>query len=49
MVSFSGLAPGFVGLYQINAEVPAGLTAGNQPVVVMLAGASSNSVLLPVQ
>ena len=49
MVSFSGLAPGFVGLYQINAEVPAGLTAGNQPVVVMLAGASSNSVLLPLQ
>jgi uncharacterized protein (TIGR03437 family) len=49
MVSFSGLAPGFVGLYQINAEVPAGLTAGNQQVMVMLAGASSNSVLLPVQ
>ncbi len=49
IVSFSGLAPGFVGLYQINAEVPAGLTSGNQPVVVAVAGASSNSVLLPVQ
>jgi uncharacterized protein (TIGR03437 family) len=49
IVSFSGLAPSFVGLYQINAEVPAGLTSGNQPVVVTLAGASSNSVLLPVQ
>jgi uncharacterized protein (TIGR03437 family) len=49
MVSFSGLAPGFVGLYQVNAEVPAGLTAGNQPVVITMAGASSNSVLLPVQ
>jgi uncharacterized protein (TIGR03437 family) len=48
IVSFSGLAPGFVGLYQINVEVPAALTSGNQPVVVMLAGASSNSVLLPV-
>jgi uncharacterized protein (TIGR03437 family) len=48
MVSFSGLAPGFVGLYQVNAEVPAGLDAGNQPVVVEIAGASSNSVLLPV-
>jgi uncharacterized protein (TIGR03437 family) len=49
VVSFSGLAPGFVGLYQINIEVPAGLKTGNQPVVVMLAGASGNSVLLPVQ
>ncbi len=49
IVSFSGLAPGFVGLYQINAEVPSGLTTGNQQVVVTLAGASSNSVLLPVQ
>lgn len=48
-VSFSGLAPGFVGLYQINAVVPAGLAAGNQPVVVTVAGAASNSVLLPVQ
>jgi uncharacterized protein (TIGR03437 family) len=49
IVSFSGLAPGFVGLYQINAEVPAGLKEGNQPVVVELGTASSNSVLLPVQ
>ena len=48
-VSFSGLAPGFVGLYQINVEVPDGLAAGNQPVVVEVAGAFSNSVLLPVE
>jgi len=49
IVSFSGLAPGFVGLYQINAEVPATLKAGNQAVIVELSGVSSNSVLLPVQ
>jgi uncharacterized protein (TIGR03437 family) len=49
MVSFSGLAPGFVGLYQINADVPTGLQAGNQPVVVEAVGASSSAVLLPVQ
>ena len=49
IVSFSGLAPGFVGLYQVNAAVPAGLTAGNQPVVVELGGVASNSVLLPVE
>ena len=34
IVSFSGLAPGFVGLYQVNAEVPANLKAGNQAVIV---------------
>jgi uncharacterized protein (TIGR03437 family) len=48
IVSFSGLAPGFVGLYQINAEVPAGLSAGNEPVVVEVTGVSSNSVLLAI-
>ena len=47
-VSFSGLTPGFVALYQINVEIPATITAGNQPVVVEAAGASSNTVLLPV-
>jgi uncharacterized protein (TIGR03437 family) len=47
-VSFSGLAPGFVGLYQVNAGVPTGLASGNQPVVLLIGGASSNSVLLPV-
>jgi uncharacterized protein (TIGR03437 family) len=49
IISFSGLAPGFVGLYQINAKVPAALAVGNQAVVVELAGVSSNSVLLPVE
>ena len=41
--------PGFVGLYQINAEVPAGLKSGNQPAVIEVSGSSSNSVLLPVE
>jgi adhesin/invasin len=48
-VSFSGLAPGFVGLNQINVEVPGGLAPGNQPVVVTISGAASSSVLLPVR
>jgi uncharacterized protein (TIGR03437 family) len=47
-VSFSGLAPNFVGLYQINAQVPTGLKSGNQAVVITMGSTSSNSVLLPV-
>ncbi|MGD0299765.1 MAG: SBBP repeat-containing protein [Bryobacteraceae bacterium] len=47
-VSFSGLAPGFVGLYQINAQIPAGVKSGNQPVTITMGSTSSNSVLLPV-
>jgi uncharacterized protein (TIGR03437 family) len=49
MVSFSGLAPGFVGLYQINAQVPSGVDPGNQSMSITINGAVSNSVLLPLQ
>ena len=28
-VAFAGLAPGFVGLYQVNIQIPSGLTAGD--------------------
>ena len=48
-VSYSGLAPGFVGLYQINAQVPSGLAAGNQPVIITIGSAQSSIALLPVQ
>ncbi len=48
MVSFSGLAPGFVGLYQVNAAVPLGLKAGNQSVMISVGKSSSNQVLLPI-
>ena len=47
-VQFSGLAPGFAGLYQINATVPSGLT-GNQQVTVSIGGQTSPTVVLPVQ
>jgi uncharacterized protein (TIGR03437 family) len=48
-VSFAGLAANFVGLYQVNAQVPASLAAKNQPVIVSVSGASSAPVLLPVK
>lgn len=48
-VSFSGLAPGFAGLYQINATVPAGLTPGNQPITVTIGGKTSKTSNIPVQ
>ena len=47
-VFFSGLAPGAIGLYQINVGVPAGITAGTQNVVVSIGGASSKLTTLPV-
>jgi len=47
-VTYSGLAPGFVGLYQINAVVPSGLPTGNQPVQIVTVGISSNIVTVPV-
>jgi uncharacterized protein (TIGR03437 family) len=49
-VQFSGLAPGYVGLYQVNAQVPAGLATGsNVPVVISMGGATSNTVTMAVQ
>jgi uncharacterized protein (TIGR03437 family) len=43
VVSYSGLAPGFVGLYQLNVTVPAGLQPGLQPVQISLGEIASNT------
>src|SRR5688500_12858819 len=49
-VLLSGLAPGFVGLYQITAIIPDGFAPGDAvPVVVSAAGQSSNSVTTGVR
>jgi adhesin/invasin len=50
-VLFSGLAPGFAGLYQVNAVVPSGVTAGDQvPVTLSVAGQNSiSSISMAVQ
>jgi uncharacterized protein (TIGR03437 family) len=42
-VQFAGLAPGFVGLYQVNAYIPTGLAAGNQPITIQIGGVTSPS------
>jgi uncharacterized protein (TIGR03437 family) len=48
-VTFFGLTPGFVGLYQVNAQVPAGLPAGNAvPVVLTIGGQPSNTVSVAI-
>jgi uncharacterized protein (TIGR03437 family) len=47
-VLFSGLAPGFVGLYQVNVEVPEDAPVGVQPVVLTAGGVSSKTASLPI-
>jgi uncharacterized protein (TIGR03437 family) len=48
-VAFAGLAPGYVGLYQVNAIVPPGVSAGpSVPVIVTAAGASSAPVTVAI-
>ncbi len=48
-VQYAGLTPGFVGLYQVNVAVPAGLTPGSAvPVVLNQNGVSSNVVTIAV-
>lgn len=47
-VEFAGLTPGFVGLYQVNFQVPAGLQAGELEVAVSQNGVAANPTILPV-
>jgi uncharacterized protein (TIGR03437 family) len=49
-VLFSGLAPGSVGEYQVDALVPAASSKGAAvPVVIAIGGATSNTVTIPVE
>ncbi len=48
-VSFAGLTPGQVGLYQINVVVPPGIPPGKAEVVVTVAGSSSAPVTMALK
>ena len=48
-VDFSGLSPGWVGLYQVNVDVPSNAPTGPQPIVVSIGGVDSKASILPVE
>jgi uncharacterized protein (TIGR03437 family) len=49
-VSFSGLAPGFTGLYQVNVRIPDAVSGGQSvPLVVSINGRTSPPVTIAVQ
>lgn len=48
-VQFSGLAPGFIGLWQINVVIPANAATGNLQLRVLVNGTPSNTVTVAVR
>ena len=49
-VSFSGLAPGSVGLFQINVQVPADAPSGDAiPIAIEIGGVMSNTVTIAIE
>jgi uncharacterized protein (TIGR03437 family) len=49
-LQYAGVAPGFVGLYQVNVTIPTGVTPGSAvPVVITQNGIASNAATIVVQ
>jgi uncharacterized protein (TIGR03437 family) len=49
-VNFSGLAPGYVGLYQVNIQIPDAAPSGDAvPVILSIGGATANTATIAVQ
>jgi uncharacterized protein (TIGR03437 family) len=48
-IKYSGLAPGYIGLWQINVQLPQGVTGAAVPVRVIINGTPSNTVTVAVR
>jgi uncharacterized protein (TIGR03437 family) len=48
-VEFAGLAPGFVGVYQVNFRVPDGVSSGFQDMIITAGGVTSSPVKVQVE
>jgi uncharacterized protein (TIGR03437 family) len=48
-ISYVGLTPGSIGLYQASFVVPTGVASGNEKVVLTISGQASNAPLMPVK
>ena len=48
-VSFSGLAPGYVGLYQVNVQIPNGVSGDAVAVTLSIGGVGSNAATIAIQ
>lgn len=48
-VSFAGLAPQLIGLYQINVQIPAGIPTGNATLEILGADSFASQAYIPVQ
>jgi uncharacterized protein (TIGR03437 family) len=48
-ISYVGLSPGWVGLYQASFAVPTGTPTGNQKVILTISGAASNAPVMAIK
>jgi uncharacterized protein (TIGR03437 family) len=48
LIQFEGMTPGTIGLIQVNFQVPSGVAAGMQPVVITAGGVQSPPVMITV-
>ncbi len=49
VITYLGPAPGFTGVHQLNLQIPAGLAAGDSPLVLTVRGIASNGALVTLQ
>ena len=48
-VDYHGLAPGYLGLYQVNVQIPADVPSGEQPLFLTVGGVQSNTVKIGIR